>query len=62
VQYADDTIFVFSAELDQIVALKEILHKFGISIGLKVNFQKSLIIPLNVEPDTTVMLASTLGC
>jgi hypothetical protein len=62
VQYADDTILVLSAELDQIIALKEILHKFGVSTGLKVNFQKSLIIPLNVDPDRTALLASALGC
>jgi hypothetical protein len=62
VQYADDTILFIPAELDQIIALKEILHKFGISTGLKVNFHKSLIIPLSVEPDITDVLASTLGC
>jgi hypothetical protein len=62
VQYADDIILVLSAELDQIVALKDIMHKFGISTGLKVNFHKSLIIPMKVEPSTISLLASTLGC
>jgi hypothetical protein len=54
VQYADDTILVISAELDQIIALKEILHKFGISTGLKVNFQKSLM--LNLIPQLCLHL------
>lgn len=62
VQYADDTILLISAEMDQVVALKEILHKFGLSTGLKVNFQKSLIIPLNVDPVEVAALAAVLDC
>jgi hypothetical protein len=62
VQYADDTILMLSAESDQVLMLKEILHKFGLSTGLQVNFQKSLIIPLNVEPQRTASLAAIMGC
>jgi hypothetical protein len=62
VQYADDTILMLSAEPEQVLILKDILHKFGLSTGLKVNFQKSLIIPLNVEPQITASLAAIMGC
>ncbi|XP_071677274.1 uncharacterized protein [Lolium perenne] len=62
VQYADDTILLLAAEMDQVLALKEILHKFGLSTGLRVNFQKSQIVPLNVEETVTIQLAEALGC
>jgi hypothetical protein len=45
VQYVDDTLLIFPAELDQVIALKEILHKFSIS---KVNYHKSSTVPINV--------------
>jgi hypothetical protein len=48
--------------MDQVLALKDILHKFGLSTGLRVNFQKSQIIPLNVEATVTTHLDEALGC
>jgi hypothetical protein len=62
VQYADDTILILSAEMDQILALKEILHKFSLSTGLTVNYHKSLIVPINVSDEDTAMLAAAMGC
>jgi hypothetical protein len=62
VQYADDTILVLSAELDQIMALKEVLNKFLESTGLKINYHKSLIVPLNVSNEDAEVLAAALGC
>jgi hypothetical protein len=62
VQYADDTILLLAAEMDQVLALKDILHRFGLSTGLRVNFQKSQIVPLNVEGSVTSQLAEALGC
>jgi hypothetical protein len=41
IQYADDTLLILPADMDQILALKDLLHKFTISTGLKVNYHKS---------------------
>jgi hypothetical protein len=32
------------------------------SIGLKVNFHKSFVVPINVDANKTNILAGTLGC
>jgi hypothetical protein len=39
-----------------------LLHSFGESIGLKVNFSKSFIVPINVGEEKVSILAGTLGC
>jgi hypothetical protein len=49
-------------QIDQIVALKEVLDKFSKSTGLKINYHKSLIVPLNVSDEDLVVLATALGC
>ena len=62
IQYADDTIIILSAVEDQLVALKNMLHIFQQSTGLKVNFGKSSMVPLNIEPPEAQRLSSILGC
>jgi hypothetical protein len=62
VQYADDTILLLLAEMDQIMASKEVLDKFSKSTGLKINYHKSLIIPLNVSDEDSTTLTAALGC
>jgi hypothetical protein len=62
VQYADDTLLILPAEMDQVLALKEILHKFSISIGLKVNYHKSSMVPINVSGEEMQQLANAFGC
>jgi hypothetical protein len=52
IQYADDTLLILPAELDQIVALKNTLHDFSLSTGLRVNFHKSSMIPINMPDDS----------
>jgi hypothetical protein len=37
IQYADNTLSVMPAEMDQLRALKEVLHKFTLSTSLKIN-------------------------
>jgi hypothetical protein len=41
VQYADDTLLIMPADLTQIRALKNALHKYSCSTGLKINYGKS---------------------
>ena len=62
IQYADDTIIILSAVEDQLVALKNMLHVFQQSTGLRVNFAKSSMVPLNVDPTEAQRLSSILGC
>ena len=44
------------------VALKNMLHIFQQSTGLKVNFGKSSMIPINLEQDEAQRLSNILGC
>ena len=41
-QYADDTSFTVKAEEANVDYLVEILHKFDITFGLEINWQKSM--------------------
>jgi hypothetical protein len=52
VQYTDDTLLIMPAEESQLLNLKNILGAYSVSTGLKVNYSKSSIIPIN----------SVLGC
>ena len=62
IQYADDTILIMEADVNQLVCLKEILRKFALSTGLVVNYGKSIMVPINVHPDRMQVLASAFGC
>jgi hypothetical protein len=62
VQYADDTLLIMLADLLQIRALKESLGKFSISTGLKINYAKSQMVPINVLHEDMVILAEEFGC
>jgi len=62
IQYADDTILLLEADVNQLLHLKGILQNFATSTGLVVNYAKSSMIPINVHPDKLAVLASTFGC
>ena len=62
IQYADDAIMVVPADAAQLLAIKDMLIRFQASTGLKVNFNKSSLIPLNVPDELTVSLADVFGC
>jgi hypothetical protein len=62
VQYADDTILVLQAKEDQLLLLKDILHKITLSSGLKVNFHKSCLVPINISQEQATSLAECFGC
>lgn len=62
IQYADDTLVILPAEEQQLINLKEIHDTFAISTGLRVNFMKSFIVPINVDPQKTSSLANAFGC
>ncbi|XP_073361131.1 uncharacterized protein [Aegilops tauschii subsp. strangulata] len=62
VQYADDTLSILPADRMQLLALKDMLQVLSRSIGLVVNFHKSSMIPINVDEDAIIELATAFGC
>lgn len=46
----------------QLITLKALLHSFGESIGLKVNYNKSVMVPINISAERLDHLAKTFGC
>jgi hypothetical protein len=42
--------------------LKGILHSFSISTGLKINFNKSCLLPINLDAFKSDQLATIFGC
>lgn len=62
VQYADDTLLFMQASGKRLLALKALLNTVTLSTGLKVNYAKSCLIPLNLDEEKADCLAKTFGC
>jgi hypothetical protein len=62
IQYADDTLVVMRANSSELICLKAILHSFTESTGLKVNFNKSCMMPINMDELRLEHFANTLSC
>jgi hypothetical protein len=45
----------------QLFTLKGIIKSFVDSMGLKVNYQKSFIVPINIDEDKALHLGNTIG-
>ena len=60
VQYADDTLVVMQADSRQLFCLKALLNTFATAIGLKVNYGKSIMVPLNIAEDRVEIYTNTL--
>nr|XP_051207333.1 uncharacterized protein LOC127323200 [Lolium perenne] len=61
-QYADDTLIVFPADPDQLLKLKEILERFSNSTGLRINYHKTSMVPINISSDRCKELADLFQC
>ncbi|XP_035551157.1 uncharacterized protein LOC118349717 [Juglans regia] len=59
--FVDDTLIFCDAEQDHLRALKALLRCFEATSGLRVNFDKSKLVPVGTF-STTQQLVSTLGC
>jgi hypothetical protein len=46
----------------QLTVLKDILGRFAVSTGLKVNYNKSVILPINITDERLHFLANTFDC
>lgn len=62
VQYTNDTLLILQADAAQLFFLKALLQSFEQSLGLKVNYRKSQMMPINLEQSKIQILASTFGC
>jgi hypothetical protein len=61
VQYADDTLLIMEACPLQLVALRAILNTYAASTGLKVNYSKSCMYPINISEQRLNHLTSTFS-
>jgi hypothetical protein len=61
-QYADDTLCIGKATVDNLWALKAILRGFEMASGLKVNFWKSCLVGVNVSNEFLAMASDFLNC
>jgi hypothetical protein len=61
-QYADGTLIFLQGDSRQLFFMKAILNTFAESTGLKVNYEKSMMVPINVNDDHLTILANTFGC
>ncbi|WVZ76880.1 LOW QUALITY PROTEIN: hypothetical protein U9M48_024802 [Paspalum notatum var. saurae] len=59
IQYADDTLLILEAYAKQLFSLRAVLSSFSASTGLKINFNKSLMLLVN---EKLKLLSSTFGC
>ncbi|MCI04104.1 LINE-1 reverse transcriptase like, partial [Trifolium medium] len=61
-QYADDTLCIGEATVENLWALKAVLRGFEMASGLKVNFWKSCLVGVNVSNDFLHMASEFLNC
>ncbi|GAU10246.1 hypothetical protein TSUD_418780 [Trifolium subterraneum] len=61
-QYADDTLCIGEASVENLWTIKAILRGFEMASGLKVNFWKSGLIGVNVHPTFMEMACTFLNC
>jgi hypothetical protein len=61
-QYADDTLCIGEASVENLWTLKAILRGFEMASGLKINFWKSCLLGVNVSEEFLEMGCSFLNC
>lgn len=61
-QYANDTLCIGKASVENLWTLKALLRRFEMTSELKVNFLKSCLIGVNVERDFMEMACGFLNC
>jgi hypothetical protein len=60
IQYADDTLLILRADEDQLLFLKDLLIEFGNATGLRVNYDKSNLIPINIPDERLQVVLQAL--
>lgn len=62
IQYANDTVLIMHACQAQLNQVKNLLMHFTTFTGLRVNYDKSVVVPINTPSDKMQSLALTIGC
>ena len=62
IQYADDTLIIMEGCVRQLQTLKDILNTFTMSTGLTVNFNKSMMVPINLDDEKLELLSTSFNC
>lgn len=60
-QFADDTLIFSGAHRENITALKFILYSYELMTGLKINFEKSMVIGIGITDNHRNQIAKVLG-
>lgn len=61
-QYADDTAVIASADISTLVSFKMIMRLYASISGLRINYKKSMFVPLNIQEGDREWIRSVLGC
>ena len=61
-QYADDTLLFCQPQIQELINVHRILNCFALVLGLKVNFNKSALISINVNKEWIDVAATSLWC
>jgi mannosylglycoprotein endo-beta-mannosidase len=61
-RYADDTLIVMRGEPQDVIHLKEALKMFSDATGLSINYHKSTMVPLNMNPAAMQLSVQQLKC
>lgn len=56
------TLIILEACPQQLIVLKNLLHTFAQSTGLRVNYNKSVMMPLNLSEEKLNQLPSLFNC
>jgi hypothetical protein len=62
IQYADDTLIIMTAYATQLGIMKGLLDDYATSTGLRINYSKSMLVPINLSLERTQSLAQGIGC
>ena len=62
IQYAHDTLVIMEACPTQLTVLKDLLNTFAQSTWLKVNYSKSVMVPLNISDGNLDQHANLFNC
>lgn len=60
IQYADDTLIILEGDTRQLLFLKSVINTFSEAIGLKVNWKKSMMLPINIPKASLDFLEKNL--
>jgi hypothetical protein len=62
IQYVDDTLLIITTCPRQLLVLKALLNTFADSTGLRVNYSKSSMFPINIPEDKLQHMTTTFQC